>query len=51
MRWPAGSASRRMFDEHAPQPMQLAMPITAIPSMLSDRVSGEKVTINYTILE
>jgi len=46
-----GSSHHRILDEHAMQLMELALPLTEIPSALNGRAFKVHVTVNYVIPE
>lgn len=46
-----GSSSHRILDEHAMQLMELALPLTEIPSALTGRAFKVRVSVNYVLPE
>ena len=46
-----GSSHHQILDEHAMQLMELALPLTEIPSALNGRAFKVHVTVNYVIPE
>ena len=46
-----GSSSHRILDEHAMQLLELALPLTEIPSALTGRAFTVRVSVNYVLPE
>ena len=46
-----GSSSHSVLDEHAMQLMELALPLTEIPSALTGRAFTLRVSVNYVLPE